>query len=194
MSKVELHPQTLLIPLPAAMVSCQAEGYKPNIITIAWIGIVNSEPPMLSISVQPKRYSYQIIKKSGQFVVNVTSENNLKEADFCGNRSGKDYDKFKELNLTPLPGKMVSVPLIKECPINLECLVRNSLLLGTHEMFIAEIVAVHIDQELLDNHNRPDIDKLKPLVYCTGAQEYRGGFTELLGRYGQAVGKKTKPS
>jgi flavin reductase (DIM6/NTAB) family NADH-FMN oxidoreductase RutF len=190
MSKVELSPQTLLIPLPAVMVSCQAEGYKPNIITIAWIGIINSEPPMLSISIQPKRFSHNIIKKSGQFVVNVTSEDNLKAADFCGIRSGREYDKFKEMNLTPLPGKVVSVPLIKECPINLECVVRNSLLLGTHEMFIAEIVAVHIDNEYLAANGRPDIDKLKPLVYCTGAQEYRGGLTKLLGRYGQAAPKK----
>ncbi len=100
MSKVELKAQTLLIPLPAAMISCVAEGYKPNIITISWIGIVNSEPPMLSISIQPKRFSHDIVKKSGQFVVNVTSEANLKAVDFCGNRSGRDFDKFKEMGLT----------------------------------------------------------------------------------------------
>jgi flavin reductase (DIM6/NTAB) family NADH-FMN oxidoreductase RutF len=190
--KKELEPQTLLMPLPAVMVSCQAEGHKPNIITISWIGIVNSEPPMLSISIQPKRYSYDIVKKSKEFVVNITSEDNLKAADFCGNRSGRDYNKFKELGLTAAPAKVVMAPLIKECPINLECKVHQSLLLGTHEMFIAEIVAVHIDDDMIKDDGRVDIDKIKPLVYCTGAREYRGGLTKLLARYGEAAGKKTK--
>ncbi len=192
MEKVSLKPQSLLFPLPAAMVSCAAEGYKPNIITISWIGVVCSEPPMLSISVKPMRFSYDIIKKSGEFVVNLTSVTNLKETDFCGNRSGREYDKFKEMNLTPVPGKVVSVPLIKECPVNLECQVRQSYLLGSHEVFIAEIVAVHIDKEMLDDKGRPDIDKIKPLVYCPGAREYRGGLTEMLGRYGGSAGKKKK--
>lgn len=192
MDKVQLKPQTMLLPLPAVMVSCAAEGFKPNIITISWIGIVNSEPPMLSISVTPKRHSHQLIKKAGDFVVNLTSEKNLKETDFCGNRSGRDYDKFKEMNLTPLPGKVVGSPMIKECPVNLECQVRQSMVLGSHEMFIAEIVAVHIDAELMNDKGRLDIDKLKPLVYCTVAQEYRGGLTKLLSRYGEAAGKKGK--
>jgi len=192
MEKIQLEPQTILMPLPAVMVSCQAEGYKPNIITISWIGVVNSEPPMLSISIQPKRYSYDIVKKSGEFVVNLTSETLLKETDFCGNRSGREYDKFEKLNLTPIPAKVVSAPLIKECPINLECKVRQSHLLGTHEMFIAEIVAVHIDKGILDAHNRPIIDLLKPLVYCPAAREYRGGLTKMLAHYGEAAGKKEK--
>jgi flavin reductase (DIM6/NTAB) family NADH-FMN oxidoreductase RutF len=180
----------MLIPLPAVMVSCVAEGYKPNIITISWIGIVNSEPPMLSISVQPKRFSYQILKKADNFVVNLTSEDNLKAVDFCGTKSGRDVDKFKEMNLTPLPGLKVASPLIKECPINLECQVRQTIQLGSHEMFIAEIVAVHADEEYLDDRQRPDIDKLKPLTYCTSAREYRGGLTKMMGRYGGVVEKK----
>jgi flavin reductase (DIM6/NTAB) family NADH-FMN oxidoreductase RutF len=194
MSKVELTPQTMLIPLPAVMVTSQIKGQKPNIITISWIGIVNSEPPMLSISIQPKRFSYNIVKETGQFVVNLTGEKNLHAADFCGNRSGREYDKFKELNLTPVPAKFVAAPLIKECPINLECIVKSSMLLGTHEMFVAEIVAVHADGELMDENGRPDIDKIKPLVYCTSVREYRGGLTKMLAKYGQAAGKKEKPS
>lgn len=190
MEKVELKPQTMLIPLPAVMVSCFAEGYKPNIITISWIGIVNSEPPMLSISVTPQRYSYNIIKTSGEFVVNLTSERNLTQTDYCGTRSGCDYDKFEELNLTPVPGKIIKAPMIAECPINLECQVRQSHILGSHEMFVAEIVAVHADREILDDKNRPLIDKLKPLVYCTSAREYRGGLNEIIGRYGAVVKKK----
>jgi len=192
MEKVQLKPQSMLIPLPATMVSCAAEGFKPNIITISWIGIVNSEPPMLSISVTPQRHSHQIIKKAGDFVVNMTGEDNLRITDFCGNRSGRDYDKFSELKLTALPGKEVSSPLIGECPINLECRVKQSIVLGSHEMFIAEIVAVHIDKDLLDEKGRPDIDKIKPLVYCTAAREYRGGLTKVLSRYGAAAGKKEK--
>jgi flavin reductase (DIM6/NTAB) family NADH-FMN oxidoreductase RutF len=164
------------------MVSCATEGTKPNIITISWIGIVNSKPPMLSISVTPQRFSYDIIRQSGEFVVNLTSERNLTETDFCGNRSGRDVDKFKELNLTPVPGNIVSVPYIKECPINLECKIVQSTILGSHEMFVAEIVAVHIDPDMLDSDGRPDIDKLKPLTYCTVAREYRGGLTKLLSR------------
>jgi flavin reductase (DIM6/NTAB) family NADH-FMN oxidoreductase RutF len=192
MDKVQLKPQSMLIPLPATMVSCHMEGFNPNIITISWIGIVNSDPPMLSISVTPERHSHRIIKKSGEFVVNLTSEDNLKAADFCGSRSGQDCDKFKEMNLTPVPGKSVSAPLIKECPINLECKVRRSHLLGSHEMFIADIVAVHIDRDLLDMNGRPDIDKLKPLVYCPVAREFRGGLVKLLTRSGKGAEKKEK--
>lgn len=190
MSKKEFSPKPILMPLPAVMVSCSAEGYKPNIITISWIGIVNSEPPMLSISVTPQRFSYNIIKKSGEFVVNLTSEKNLEVVDFCGTKSGCDYDKFETLNLTPIKASKISAPLIKECPINLECKIRQSSILGTHEMFVAEIVAMHIDEEYLDDRGRPDIDKLKPLVYCPGARQYRGGLTEMLGRYGTVAKDK----
>jgi len=182
MSKIELPPQTMLIPLPAVLVSCAGEKHEPNIITISWIGIVNSEPPMLSISVASKRYSHSIIKKSGEFVVNLTSEDNLDAVDFCGTKSGKNIDKFKEMNLTLFPAKKVNAPLIAECPINLECRVTESKVLGSHEMFIAEIVAVHADEEYLDADKRPIIDKLKPLVYCTVAREYRGGLTKLRSR------------
>jgi flavin reductase (DIM6/NTAB) family NADH-FMN oxidoreductase RutF len=182
MDKVTLKPTTMLIPLPAVMVSCQAKGHRPNIITISWIGIVNSEPPMLSISVNPRRFSHAILKKAGEFVVNLTSEDNLKAADFCGSRSGRDHDKFEELKLTPLPGSVVSVPLIKECPINMECQVRKSSLLGSHEMFIAEIVALHINRDLLDKNGHPDIAKLRPLVYCPVAREYWGKMEKLMSR------------
>jgi len=177
--KVELSPRTLMMPLPAALVTCDDGGSKPNIIAISWIGIVCSEPPMLSISIRKNRHSYAIVKKAGEFVVNLTSEDNLKAVDFCGTKSGRDYDKFKETNLTAVKGKVVKSPLLDECPINLECRVKQSYLLGSHEMFIAEIVAVHIGEEYLDEKGRPDIDKIKPLAYCTGASEYRGGLSRL---------------
>ena len=192
MGKVELKAQTLLLPLPAAMISCAAEGYKPNIITLSWIGIVNSEPPMLSISIRQNRYSHAIVKKAGEFIVNVTSEMNLKAVDYCGNRSGRDVDKFKEMGLTAIPGKIVKAPMIQECPINLECITRQSMLLGTHEMFIAEIVAVHVDEEILDSGKLLNIDKLKPLAYCPVVREYRGNMSKMMGRYGEVAGKKGK--
>ncbi|UCD16641.1 MAG: flavin reductase family protein [Candidatus Zixiibacteriota bacterium] len=190
MKKVQLNPQTMLFPLPATLVSCQAEGFEPNIITISWIGIVCSKPPTLSISVTPERYSHQIIRKAGEFVVNLTAERNLKAADFCGTKSGRDVNKFEEMGLTAIPSRVISAPLIKECPVNLECQVKRSEVLGSHEMFVAEIVALHIDEDLLKPNGRPDLDKIMPLVYCPVAGEYRGGLTKLLSRYGEAARKK----
>jgi len=187
MDKVQLQPNTMLFPLPATMVSCQADGFEPNIITISWIGIVCSKPPMLSISVTPERHSHQIIKKAGAFVVNLTSEDNLIAADYCGTKSGRDVSKFAELGLTALPASKIAASLVGECPVNLECEIRQSYVLGSHEMFVAEIVAVHIDKNMLKDNGRPDLDKIKPLVYCPAASEYRGGLTELLARYGTAA-------
>lgn len=192
MSKKILKPQTLLIPLPAVMVSCQLEGARPNIITISWIGIVCSEPPMLSIAIRKSRFSHEIISKSGEFVVNLTAENLLRETDFCGKYSGSKVDKFKELNLTPVAGTAVKAPLIKESPINLECRVKSILELGSHDLFIADIVATHADEKYLNKNGSPDIEKLKPLIYCTKTHEYWGGLSKKLGRYGAAFSIASK--
>jgi len=191
MNKTSLKPDTWLFPLPAVMVSCAAENETPNIITISWIGIVCSKPPMLSISVTPERHSYGLIKKAGNFVVNLTGEAQLHAADYCGTKSGRDVNKFDELKLTALKSSIISSPMIAECPVNLECEIRQSLLLGSHEMFVSEIVAMHAGQEYLDQRGRPDLDKIKPLVYCPGAREYRGGMNVLLARYGEAARKKS---
>ncbi len=191
MEKVQLQPNTMLFPLPATMVSCRAGDFTPNIITISWSGIVCSKPPMLSISVTPERHSHKIIKEARAFVVNLTSEDNLIAADYCGTKSGRDVDKFAELNLTPMPATQIDAPMIAECPVNLECVIRQSHVLGSHEMFIPEIVAVHIDKDKLLDNGRPDLDLIKPLVYCPTASEYRGGLTELLARYGEAAKNKT---
>lgn len=190
MNKKSLKPDTWLFPLPAVMVSCKTDNAVSNIITISWIGIVCSKPPMLSISVKPERYSYDIIKKAGNFVVNLTGEDQLHAADYCGTKSGRDVNKFDELNLTEVKSEIVSSPMVGECPVNLECEIRQSLKLGSHEMFIAEIVAMHAGEEYLDERGRPDLDKIKPLVYCPGAREYRGGLTKVLARYGEAAKKK----
>jgi len=177
-------PMTALIPLPAVMVSCQTPDDRPNIITIAWIGIICSEPPMLSISIRKDRYSHKIIKSTGEFVVNLTTQKLAEVTDICGAVSGRDHDKFEMNNLTPSPAQKVAAPLIAESPINLECQVRTVLELGSHDMFIAEIVATHIDEELLDSRGRLDIEKLDPLVYCTKARQYWSGLNNLIGNYG----------
>ena len=139
MAKVFWKGSTLLAPVAPTMVSCGSEE-KPNIITIAWTGIVNSNPPMTYISVRPSRYSYDIIKESGEFVINLTPSRLVRQADWCGVKSGRDVDKFKECHLTPGKANQVSAPLIEECPINLECKVKNITPLGSHDMFLAEIV------------------------------------------------------
>ena len=173
------------MPVPAALITCAQEGKKPNIITISWIGIVNSEPPMLSISIRQNRHSYDMVKVSGDFVVNLTFDRNLKEVDFCGTKSGKNHDKFAEMNLTPMKASIVSAPLIKECPINHECVVRQSHLLGSHEVFIAEIVKTHIDSDLLDEKGKIASSRAVPLAYCAGIWEYRK-CGEAVSRYGKA--------
>ncbi len=173
MGKIEKRPSTILMPLPAALITCSYRDEKPNIITLSWIGIVCSDPPMLSISVRQNRYSYHMIKNSGEFVVNLTFENNHKEVDFCGTKSGRQYDKFKEMGLTPLKGSIVMAPLIKECPINHECVVKSSQLLGSHEMFVADIVKTHVDAEILDENGKIDPARVFPLAYHAGTWEYR---------------------
>ena len=187
MSKKIFDPITALMPLPAVMVSCKKQDSKPNIITIAWAGIVCSEPPMLSISVRKNRYSYDLIKSSGEFVVNMTTHNLALQTDLCGIVSGSKYDKFELAELTQEKAHKVKIPMIAESPVNLECQVRSVIELGTHDMFIAEIVATHIDEDILDDDGRIDVQKLDPLIYCTKARQYWSGLSRPEGKYGFAV-------
>jgi flavin reductase (DIM6/NTAB) family NADH-FMN oxidoreductase RutF len=197
MAKKNLGAITALVPLPAVMVSCQKPDSKPNIITISWTGIVCSEPPMISISVRKNRYSYDLIKSTGEFVVNITNHElavNItnhelaKATDLCGTYSGKDYDKFEMAGLTPEKASKVRVPMIAECPINMECQVRTRIELGSHDIFIAEIVAAHADESILID-GRFDIEKLDPLIYCTKARQYWSGLSRNEGKYGFTVEK-----
>jgi len=188
MPKKLLEPQTTLIPMPVVMVSCQKKGEKPNIITLAWSGIACSEPPMIAIAIRKGRFSHRIISESKEFVVNMITESLLSQTDYCGMKSGRIVDKFKETKLTPIKGAKVNAPLIKECPINLECMVRNVTSLGSHDLFVGEIVATHIDSEYLDEKAKPDIAKLKPVAYCTKAQQY-WGLSRPLGTYGYTKGR-----
>ena len=179
----------MLYPIPAVMVSCQREGEKPNIITVAWAGNVCTNPAMLSISVRKERYSYDIIKESGEFVVNLTNRKLTRAADWCGVRSGRDYDKYKEMNLTPQKSQKVSCPGIAESPVNIECKLHSIIELGSHDLFIAEVMCVTVDGKYMDEKGKFDLGKAGLVAYSHG--EY---FTlgEKLGKFGYSVVKKEK--
>lgn len=167
---------TLLAPTSLAMVSCALESGAPNIITVAWLGTVNSDPPMLSVSVRPGRYSYGIIEKSGEFVVNLVSRSLMKAADFCGVRSGRDIDKFAACSLTALPAEgMKNAPCIGESPLYLSCRVRQKLELGSHHLFLADIIAVGAREELLDAKGRLDLSRAQLVAYSHGEYAPLGG-------------------
>ncbi|MBO7387544.1 MAG: flavin reductase family protein [Lachnospiraceae bacterium] len=181
-------PGNMLYPVPAVMVSCGREGEKPNIITLAWVGNVCSDPVMLTISVRKSRYSYDIIKETGEFVVNLTNRELARACDWCGVKSGRDFDKFKEMKLTPSKSETVKAPGIAESPVSIECKVKNIVELGTHDMFVAEVTAVTVDDKYMDESGKFDLDAADLIAYSHG--EY---FTlgEKLGKFGFSV-KKVK--
>ena len=188
--KKSFKPGTLLSPVPAVMVSC-GEGEEKNIITIGWTGIINSDPPITYISVRKSRYSHHIIEKTGEFVVNLTTEKLAFAADYCGVKSGRDVDKFKEMRLTPESADIVKCPMIAQSPVNLECRVIEVKSYPTHDMFIAEIVAMHADDEIVDEKGKIDMSAAGLIAYVHG--EYFGLKKAPLGRFGYSVMKpKTK--
>ncbi len=187
MSKISFKPGNMLYPLPVVMVSSADKEGKPNIITIAWAGTICSEPPMVSISVRKERYSHKLISESGEFVINLTTEDLAYATDYCGVKSGRDVDKFKEMNLTPLKADKVAAPLIAESPVNLECKVTEVKELGTHDMFLAEVVAVHVDDKYMDEKNKFHLEYAKPIVYSHGTYLKTG---EEIGTFGYSVKKK----
>ena len=190
MSKLNFKPGTMLNPVPAVMVSCGTEE-EHNIITVAWTGIVNSEPPMTYVSVRKQRHSHDMIAETGEFVINMTTEKLAFATDYCGVRSGRDVDKFKEQNLTPVKGEKVNCPVIKESPVNLECKVVEVHEYGSHDMFVAEIVNVQVDEDLLDEKGRIRLDQAGLLAYNHG--EYFGLKKTPIGKFGYSVMKpKTK--
>ncbi len=188
MSKKSVKPTVALLLTPVVLVTCQEEGAKANIITLAWVGVANSDPPMVSIAVRPSRHSYGIIKRTGEFVVNLPPTTILKEMDFCGAVSGSKLDKFSKTRLTPLPAEQIKAPLIKECPVNLECRVKQALSLGSHDLFLGEVVAAHVDTEIQDEKGRMDVGKAKLFAFCTGSTEY-WSLGEKIGWYGFTKGK-----
>jgi len=180
MSKVVKKPFVALRPVPVVLVSC-GHGEQANIIPIAWTGIVCSSPPQVGIGVRPDRHSHGLIQETGEFVVNLPSEELLDEVEYCGFTSGRDVDKFAVRGLTPLPGSAIQTPIIAECPINLECRLVHTLPLGSHDLFIGQVVAVQFSHEVLDEQGRIDNSKLRPILF-TGDEYW--GWGSVLGRYG----------
>jgi len=187
MGREQWRPGNMLYPLPAVMVSVADKEGKPNIITVAWAGTVCTNPPMVSISVRPERYSYHCIEETGEFVINLTTKKLTYATDYCGVRSGRDVDKFKEMHLTPVAGKEVKAPLIGESPVCLECKVKQTLPLGSHTMFLAEVVSVSVDQAYMDENNRFHLDWADPIVYSHGIYYELG---KALGKFGYSVAHK----
>lgn len=187
MSKLMWKPGTMLYPVPPVMVSCVNNEGAKNIITIAWTGIICSDPAMLYISVRPERHSYSMIKETGEFVVNIPNRKLAFATDFCGVKSGKNIDKFEQLKLTPGKSNLVAAPYIEECPISLECKVKDIVKLGSHDMFIAEIMCVDVDESLLDNKGKLHLNKADLICYTHG--EYRT-LADSLGTFGYSVRKK----
>jgi len=177
----------MLYPLPVVMVSVADKNGKTNILTVAWAGTVCSNPPMVSISVRPERYSYNILKETGEFVINLTTRELAYATDYCGVKSGRDVDKFKEMHLTPVPGTETKAPLIAESPMSLECRVKEIIPLGSHDMFLADVVAVHADEKYMDEKGKFHLEKADPIVYSHGSYMTTG---ETLGTFGFSVRKK----
>lgn len=189
MAKEIWKPGNMLYPLPAVLVSMADRQGNYNIITIAWAGTVCTNPPMVSISLRPERYSYGILKETGEFVVNLTTRELVYATDYCGVKSGREADKFKDLGLTPLPGEQVAAPLIGESPVNIECRVRRIMPLGSHHMFLADVAAVHADEKYMDEKHKFHLEKADPIVYSHGAYYACG---EQLGVFGCSVRKKRR--
>ena len=196
MAKEIWKPGNMLYPLPAVMATVAGRDGKANIITVAWTGTVCTNPPMTYISVRPERYSYHMLRETGEFVLNLTTEELAYATDFCGVKSGRDCDKFRELSLTPEPSAEVLPPGIKESPVSIECRVREVKELGSHHMFLADVAAVRVDKKYMDGGGRFDLSKARPLIYSHGEYYAQGkklgsfGFSVRRKRAGKAAGRK----
>lgn len=186
MSKISMKPSTMLSPVPAVLVTC-GSGEEANIITIAWTGIVNSQPPMTYVSVRKERHSHHLIEESGEFVINLTTADMARAVDYCGVRSGRDMNKFEQAGLSAVPAELVSCPMIGESPVSLECRVVERKEYPSHDMFLAEIVRIHVEETLFDPKGRIRLDQAGLLAYCHG--EYFGLKRQALGRFGYSVMK-----
>ncbi len=188
MAKIEWKPGNMVYPLPAVMVSCGDNPDEHNIITISWTGTVNTDPAMCYISIRKERHSHEIIKRTKEFVINLTTKDLAFATDWCGVKSGRDFNKFKEMKLTPEKALKVSAPLIKESPVNIECVVTQIIELGSHDMFLAKIVAVNAEERFLDkNTGAFDLRQTEPIAYLHGNYYSLG---EKIGKFGYSVRKK----
>lgn len=187
MKKQEWKAGNMIYPVPVVMVTVADKNGKDNIITVAWTGTICTNPPMAYVSIRPERYSYHMIKETGEFVINLTTKELAYATDFCGVKSGKEIDKFQQLKLTRQKGSKVTPPLIGESPVNIECRVTECKELGSHHMFLAEVVAVHIDESYLNETGKFQLEKADPIVYS------HGNYFDLkhqLGSFGYSIKKK----
>lgn len=190
MAKVDWKPGTMIYPLPAVMVTVGDSIENCNIITISWTGTICSDPPMCYISVRPSRHSYDVLKQTGEFVINLTNSKLARQTDWCGVRSGKDYNKFKEMGLTAEPSLIVKTPSIQESPVNIECQVVNVVPLGSHDMFVAKVVNVRVDDQYLDAETgKFDMEAIKLISYTHGHYYEQG---KPIGKFGFSVEKKKR--
>lgn len=187
MGKQYWKPGNMLYPVPAVMVSCGRPGERANIITVAWAGTVCSEPAMVSISVRPERYSYDIMKDTGEFVINLVTKELAYATDYCGVKSGRDVDKYQKMHLTPLPSRYIAAPGIAESPLNLECKVEKVIPLGSHHMFLARVAGVTVEEAWMNESGKFCLNDTELVTYSHG--EY---FTlgEKLGKFGFSVEKR----
>lgn len=189
--KVDFKGSVILNPVPAVLITSRNKEGKDNVFTVAWIGTVCTKPPMLSISIRPERLSYEYIKETMEFTVNLPSKDMVKQVDYCGVRSGRVVDKIKEMEFTMIEGEKVSSPYINECPVTIECQVKQIIPLGTHDMFIAEVVSSHVDENLIDENGKIRFEWADLITYCHG--EYFPMTKNAIGSFGYSVMKaKTK--
>lgn len=179
--KIQKNGFTALFPCPVVLVTCVNSTGAPNIITLAWAGTVCSEPPMVGVSIRPTRHSYQLIKDTKEFVINIPPTKFIQETDYCGIVSGKNIDKFAETKLTQEKAEKVQAPLIQECPVNLECVLKQTIPLGAHDLFLGEVIQVHIDEKVLEENGKIDFTKADPFVFNVG--EY-WNLNKKIGTYG----------
>lgn len=187
MSKEIWRPGNMLYPLPSVLVTVADDEGNDNVLTVAWTGTVCSDPAMVYVSVRPSRYSHHMIKETGEFVINLTTEELAYATDYCGVKSGKDEDKFKNASLTKESAKYVKAPLIKESPVNIECQVTDVVPCGSHDMFVAKVLCVHADKKYMDENGTFSFEKAKPIVYSHG---WYYGLGKKIGKFGYSVIKK----
>ena len=187
MAKLDFKPGNMLYPVPVVMVTVKGKEGKTNIITLAWVGTINSDPAMVSISVRKERHSYPMLVESGEFCVNLTNKDLAFATDYCGVKSGKDVDKWKETNLTAIPCSDINCDMIEESPVNIECKVVKSEDLGSHVIFYGEVVAVHVDDKYMDENNSFHFEDANPIAYSHGKYYTLG---ENIGKFGYSVAKK----
>ena len=180
MAKITKKPGTYLYPLPPSLITCGPVD-RANIITLAWVGTLCSEPPIIGVSIRPSRYSHKLVQEAGEFAVNVPTAEMVRAVDWCGNVSGHSEDKFKAMDLTPVPTQVIHTAVIKECPLTIECQVTQTLHLGSHDLFLGKVVAVQVDESILDIRGEIDLGKANPLAYGGHTYSTLGQFVERQG-------------